>query len=70
MFWEMKENVEEDWVLHNLSKIERKKKTKRCEDFTELTIFYSLEYCVLTISIEWCFFIYIYFFNFNYIFQY
>jgi hypothetical protein len=60
MFWEMKENVEEDWFLHNLSKIKRKK--KRCEDFTELllTIFYSLEYCVLlTISIEWCFFIYI-----------
>jgi hypothetical protein len=28
MFWEMKENVEEDWVLHNLSKIERKKKLK------------------------------------------
>ena len=54
MFWEMKENVEEDWVLHNLSQIKRRKKTKRWEDFTELlTIFCSLEYCVLlAISIE------------------
>jgi len=49
MFWEMKENVEEDWFLHNLSKIKKKKDVRILlnfflQYFIHLNIVYFLQY--------------------------